>query len=177
MADLTRTYRWERFIPNLGDNRDQPRPFYLELASGLTKEQLAVFAEGFQKMDTKEGLDGLSAHYAPFVRMGEEPLVFAGKAYPTLRDYFELLFSMAGGFNSLELTHTLADFNSAAGTRRLFFERLSGGSPGTGNPNSAPSATRRAAPSSGKPTNATVFLDGTPRPAKEPSPNPDISAP
>lgn len=64
MPNLTRTYRWERFEPHLGDNLELPpeRRFYLEVASGLTKEQLAKF-----ELDAKTKIltDEAVAKHAP----------------------------------------------------------------------------------------------------------------
>lgn len=53
MPNLTRTYRWERFEPHLGDNLELPpeRRFYLEVASGLTKEQLEAFERATVTVD------------------------------------------------------------------------------------------------------------------------------
>ena len=43
MADLKRTHRWERYAPDIGDNREQPdgQRLELEVASSLTHEQFA----------------------------------------------------------------------------------------------------------------------------------------
>ena len=36
MPSLTRSFRWERFVPDLGENRELAKPFFLEIASGLS---------------------------------------------------------------------------------------------------------------------------------------------
>ena len=163
MAELSCLNRWERFVPDLGDNRTLLRPFYLEVASGLPRVQLEAFTDALAKVlessptaTEREKVEAWAAAFAPYVRFGREPLVLAGKPIAGLADYFEALFSMSGSYNHLELGHVVRDFNSFEGTRRLFFERLSGGLAGTPGQSSGNTANQGAAPSPGSQTNAPV---------------------
>ena len=187
MADLTRTHRWESFVPDLGDNRAQPKPFFLLIASGLTKENLRAFhasldalgARMVEVADDAARIDAWAEVFAPYVQMGDEPLVIDGKPIATLRDYLALLLvEVQGQYNTIELSLALADYNSFQGTRRLFFERLSGGPLSTPALSSEKAAPPRAAPSSGTQTSASSGAEktrassaGTPRPQKEASRN------
>ncbi len=185
MAELSHLNRWERFSPDIGDNRSLKAPFYLEVASGLPRVQLEAFSEGLTAAveeaaaagSEREKAEVYAKAFAPYVRMGREPLCIGGKAYPTLADYLELITSMAGSYNHLELGHAVRDFNSVAGTRRLFFERLSGGSTGTPSPSNGSTDVQRAAPSGGSQTSATASSAGTSPPDKEKPLNPVSAAP
>jgi len=50
MANLKRTYRWEKWAPNLGDNRELPEAerLHLELATGLTAAKLSEVAKALR---------------------------------------------------------------------------------------------------------------------------------
>lgn len=141
MANLTRTWSWEKWVPPLGDNPGN-KPFYLELASGLTKEQLSGFQDGFSKaMEPPPEVEGdrwrawaeqLAGAFGHAVRLGAEPLrlvdeqgavAFEVKA---LADFFLLL--LQGPRTVLfELSRALVTYNTLGGQVELFYARHSGG--------------------------------------------------
>jgi len=151
MPTLTRTYRWERFEPHLGDNLELPagRRFYLELASGLSKAQLEAFGMAHREAmkETPEASVAPTAKaLESYVRLGAEPLVVDGQPVDTLEKYVGLCFSTPGLFNLVELTNTLAEFNSLGGTFSHFSAWRSGGVSGT----RAQSAERESAKTEGR---------------------------
>lgn len=140
MANLTRTWRWERFDPDLGENRSLPEAqrFSLEVASGLTAAQLQdVFKAIASVSEAAEG--DVPAVYSQaletVVRVKAPPPgqlhTIAGKPIATLKDYIDVILGMAGVYNVRELALAVREFNSISGTERLFWARQSGGSPTT----------------------------------------------
>lgn len=155
MAEISRTFRWQRFVPDLGDNRDLPKPFYLEVAVGITREQLDQLLAAGKELHEKAYVDGpagvvaavddLAKMLSPFIRMGKEPLVVDGKTVASLRDYLELCASMPNLVNALELPMAVRFCNQLGGDQELFFERLSGGFSSTPAPNGARAGSQGAA--------------------------------
>jgi len=134
MADLKRTYRWERYTPDLGDNREQPEGQRLELdvASALTGEQLAQYdaavRDAFEaaKQTPVELPALLAAAFAPYVRLVGSHTV-EGKPVTNLGEYLGVVTSLSGVYNLRELAQVVRDFNSVGGTGELFSQRHSGG--------------------------------------------------
>lgn len=132
MANLTRTYQWQRYVPDLGDNRELPRPFFLRVASGLSLVQLAELETGFKGLDRPwESTAELAAHlallFAPYVVFGDEPLTLEGKPIETLQGYLELIIGLAGQRAFLELFETIRSYNTFTAKDALFSGRPSGG--------------------------------------------------
>jgi hypothetical protein len=151
MPTLTRTYRWERFEPHLGNNLELPpkQRFYLEVASGLTKAQLEAFGVEHRKAfgaSAEATVDPMTAELSKHVRMGSEPLIVDGVQVATLRDYVALCFSSPGLFNYMELAEAVVEFNSVSGTFSHFSAWRSGGTSGT----RAQSAERESATTEGR---------------------------
>lgn len=49
MANLTRRFTWKKWAPDIGENRELPEPvLYLELATGLTGEQMEAIKTGLR---------------------------------------------------------------------------------------------------------------------------------
>lgn len=140
MANLTRTWRWETFEPDFGDNLSLPegQRLQLEIASGISPAQYRAFGESIQ--EAAKARDGDSEEviakrwadvFSPVVRMVSPPPgqlhTVEGKTISTLADYIAVLLTMTGIYNLHELTDALRNFNSVEGTSRLFYRRQSGG--------------------------------------------------
>lgn len=164
MVSLSRKWSWKRWAPDLGENREleADKRLYLELATGLTAEQLdevkekqgAVRTVSFTQPDLA-GLDEAARHEAlakaaaqyhlevravlvsalgPYVRVAGGPHVVDSQPLATLEDYFALVQGMAdAGVRALgDLTAALRRFNSIEGPDELFSRRPSGGARTTG---------------------------------------------
>lgn len=145
MASLDRLFRWERYVPDLGGNRELPQPFYLEIASGLTKQQLGDVFDAVtlaQRSAESENqtlaeyltatIPGVAAALDGVVRLGKEPLTVQGSPVSSLTEYLLLAVHTPGQVSFLEVLQALGEFNSAEGARRLFSARHSGGLATTG---------------------------------------------
>ena len=160
MADLKRTYAFRRWAPDIGENRDAlsaweksgekgPCPgIYLELATGLTPEQLGAISvrmsvplpatvEGDELLATvKDGLRlrYLEAFCRDYVRVVDAPHSVAGKELSTPEDYLRIVEEQAdfGKLAVTDLLGALVRFNSFTGPDELFLQRRSGGSASTG---------------------------------------------
>lgn len=160
MADLQRTYRWLRYVPDLGDNRELPKPFFLELTSGLTTVEMVEFHRrvsewGKAKHETLE--DFVEATFRllePHVRMGKEPLSLRGKPVPTLKDFVALGLEVLGESPVLELLRVVREYNELGGPKVLFFGPPSGGSTTTPSPSVEKDVGQTGGPSNGRQTNA-----------------------
>lgn len=135
MAELKRTFRWQEYKPDIGENRELEKPFALEVAVGLTKEKLDELLALGKRITEKlyaqgsldEQLDDLTKMLEPFVRLGPEPLIVNGARVEDLRGYLKLCASMPDLVNMLEVPMAVRMVNSLGGPQELFFERLSGG--------------------------------------------------
>ena len=128
MATLERLYRWERFAPDIGNNRELEQPFYLELAVGLTKEQMTELrAKVTEAMSPDDRDVRLAEALSAYVRLGAEPLLIDGKPVSTLQEYFATCATLVNAANLLEVPRAFAEANSFGGMSEVFFERLSGG--------------------------------------------------
>lgn len=136
MADITRTYRWEKFAPDLGNNLDLPedKRFNLEIASGLPPARLVQFEEDIGKAAKADNVVESAVLYTAamegLVRVVGENTI-AGIQVNTLKDYVALLMgtpeTSVDLFNLIEVTVALREFNSLTGQARLFWRRHSGG--------------------------------------------------
>lgn len=130
MAQLT-AWRWERFVPNLGNNREVDKPFWFRIKSGLSKVQLAAFEKSMADIRTTPDADVtpelLASVFSGLVEFGDEPLVVDGAAVTTLDGYFGVMLGLTSYEPFIELGHSVVELNSLSGTRTLFYERLSGG--------------------------------------------------
>jgi hypothetical protein len=152
MANLDNLIRWQKFLPDLGENRSLKKPFYVLLAVGLSKLDLQRLMDSLDALKPKPPAEGdapapevseeqaaneaaekLAAALAPFVKLGSEPLVVNGENIDSLAKLLKLYAQLpAGGAATLELAWALRYFNGIGGQSELFFERLSGGVAGTG---------------------------------------------
>jgi hypothetical protein len=145
VADLGRLWKWAVWTPDLGDNLQQERPFFLRVKTGLTKIDFAGYTAALDAYWKAERTsDALHALVSPFVEMGDEPLRVDGNPVDGLRGYVELLFSLGSAELREELTYSVIHFNSAGGTQALFYGRLSGGSAFTAEPNAGRAALPKA---------------------------------
>lgn len=136
MAELTRTHRWLRYVPDLGDNRELPAPFYLEVASGLTKVQLVEYHEALAawskvKHEPEAFAAATTELLAPYVRMGREPLSVQGKPVEDLGAYVALGMEVMGESPVLELLRVVREYNELGGPKVLFSAPPSGGTSST----------------------------------------------
>lgn len=157
MANLETLIRYQRFAPDLGANRELEKPFFVELAVGMTKLQLKALADTVDTVDEKatgmgdeeyleHAVKKMADALAPYVKMGTEPLVVNGKRIETLSELLTLYATLASGPAAmLELSTALRWFNSIGGATALFFERLSGGSVSTTPRSGAQGGKQRAA--------------------------------
>ncbi len=153
MATLSRLHRWLQYVPDLGDNRELPQPFYLEVASGLTKLQLADYFERMRgwsqaRHESTEGMvEGLEALLAPHVRMGKEALVIDGAPVTSLRAYLALVANLLGESPLFEMLRLVPEYNQVMeGPKATFSARLSGGSASTPTPSTERADARTASP-------------------------------
>jgi hypothetical protein len=141
MASLTRTWKWERYEPNLGDNREQPEPFFLKVKSGVTRDELRGFEERIAaaaEMPTEEQKRAALALFSEFLEWGAHALVLGERRVASLAEYLEFLDTLVdGGTLVAELAWAIRWHNSVRGTRANFFERLSGGTAYTASPKTA----------------------------------------
>lgn len=147
MADLTRTHRWLRYVPDLGDNRELAAPFYVEVASGLTKVQLSDYHAALRAWgETKHELEAFAAAttelLTPYVRMGREPLSVQGRRVLDLGAYIALGMEVMGESPVLELLRVVREYNELGGPKVLFSAPPSGGTSST----PAPSTGRAGEP-------------------------------
>jgi hypothetical protein len=162
MADLKRQPRWVRYEPDFANNLEQEpgARFYLEVATALTKEQLADWGKRLAD-EMSAAADNVPAALARgfegVVRMGGEPLTVDGAPVATLEAFLALVSGQAdaGMADVLDLSTTVRRFNSMEGSRALFFERLSGGSTTTRFPRTGKARSQTAAPQSGASTSST----------------------
>lgn len=135
MANLTRTFRWERFTPDIGDNLElsEGQRLELEVASGLTGAQLAAHSAALTAAfegarEAPETLPGrLAEAFAPYVRVVGTHTV-DGQPVASLADYLTVVAGLSGVFNLSELAAAVRRYNSVEGTAELFSARRSGGS-------------------------------------------------
>lgn len=149
MPSFDHAWRWVRLEPELGDNRKLPeaKRFFLEVAAGLTKDQMQALFEGLAEKTKTRNVEGkemedifreyaadLAAAFGPFVRMGSEPLRINGAEVKTLADYFGVGVRQKAQPIITELFAAVRTANSVEGTRELFSGRHSGGFTFTGEP-------------------------------------------
>lgn len=147
MANLTRSWRWETFHPDIGENLDLPPKdrLALRIASALPGERL-------ERMRTEYGaalVSGVEDHAqvaAAFARVFGELVevvgvhTIDGAEVRTLEQYLAVVVRACGIYGLTELVTAVGEFNSIAGTHRLFSERHSGGLLSTRAQTAAPSA-------------------------------------
>lgn len=121
MVTLTRRFTWKKWAPDLGENRELPEPvLFLELATGITADQLREIGEGLSKAravfyvppEIPEGATAdevtalftgardtflsqlraiFGAALAPYVRVHAGPHTVDGQPLATLDDYLKLV--------------------------------------------------------------------------------------
>lgn len=153
MASI-RAWKWERFVPDIGDNRAQERPFFFRIKSGISKVEFRDFLQRVTQMKTggENALETIMAVFTDLVELGDEPLSINGVEVKTLSEYFERISENLNAQPYFELLGAVKDFNSLEGTRSLFFERLSGGTASTVTPATARAESQTDARSSGSGT-------------------------
>lgn len=149
MADLKRRHTWKKWAPDVGENRELPQPaLYLELATGITAEQLLTVSETLrgltelrlsddESLSPKERVEQVRAKMravyvealGPFVRVHDGPHTVDGQPLATFEDYVALVMQRAdwGVLELGGLRAALDSFNSIAGPDELFSPRRSGG--------------------------------------------------
>ncbi len=162
MANFERLFHFEKFVPNLGNNRELlTDQLTLDLAVGLTKVQLRAFARGPKEANEAPAgslsvdeaqLQGsalelarirlqneafktkLAELWGPYVKMGPGNHSVEGVPITSLRDYLSLVVDQPGIFNLIELREEVMRLNSVEGTRALFSDAPAGGSTSTRRP-------------------------------------------
>ena len=137
MPDLSRTWTWAEYTPDLGDNRQQPKPFFFKVKSCLTKDELKALSDRLVALDTSA--DDFIAKWAEafkdLVELGDEPLTIQRRPVQNLAQYAAEVVQLSGGHAFLlELQDALMHFNSWQGQRELFYARRSGGTAFTPGP-------------------------------------------
>lgn len=175
MADLKLNRRWERYAPELDGNDALERPFFFELACGLTRAELRkldddvkqklsertrvaveqlgpppddaseTWAEQFADKVLTAQIEAVAEVIEPFVRLGSEPLTIAGKPIKTVREYLDAVAVVADQEALLEPLRALRRYNTLEGRQQLFSKRLSGGASSTRGPSAAKGSSQRAA--------------------------------
>lgn len=120
---------WEKYVPTLGDNKTQERPFFLMVKSGLTRTQFEGLLEKVgefrnKKDNSPEALVGL---FGDLVKLGDEPLSVDGEPIKDLLGYMRLVASQVATPLLVEMVGAIRHFNSVEGVQEAFFARLSGG--------------------------------------------------
>jgi adenylosuccinate lyase len=126
MASLDTLHRWTKFAPDIGNNRDLPagEQLLLEVAAGLPKTALTALADALREAaDDAARIEALSR----YVRLVGGPHTLGGVQVATLKDYFDIVAGLAGGYNLRELFAAVGHFNSFAEADAVFSERRSGG--------------------------------------------------
>lgn len=155
MANIPKAFHFERFVPNLGENRQMPpaEQLALELATGMSKTDLNAFTKAWRAAfalsaeapaeETPEAAevresalldsrsDSLGAGFGQFVKLERGGHTLDGMPINNLRDYLRALMDQPGGYALLELYREVRRLNSVDGTQALFSSALSGGSAGT----------------------------------------------
>lgn len=128
--------QWEKYFPDVGTNRQEPTRFYLEVERGLSIRAREGFYKNLQEALATGGTDGSFAHrlaaaLSMHVRFGSEPLKWEEGEVTTLEQYVETLLQLGSRRYLYELLGLVRKANSFGGDEADFFERLSGGAPGT----------------------------------------------
>lgn len=162
MVALTRRHGFRKWCPDIGENRDLPEDerLYLEVAVGLTKQQLVEVGERINQAASAKGdiAEAVRAAYVdaltPYVRVFEGPHTVDGMRLETLGDYVHIVQQGrdAGLVALRDVLAAVQRFNSFAGPDELFSLRHSGGSAGTRGPSVVKDARGTASPSSGSVT-------------------------
>lgn len=128
MANLT-TKRWERYVPDLGNNRELPEGERLELevATGLTAAEMQALAEATRGAAGDDALQVLAGVLEPHVRVRGGPHTINDAEVRTLGDYLKAVASLADGYNVAEVTTALVRANTLTRDDELFSQRQSGG--------------------------------------------------
>lgn len=128
MANLT-TKRWERYVPDLGDNRELPEGERLELevATGLTSAEMQALAEATRGTTGDDALAALALVLEPYVRVRGGPHTINGADVRTLGDYLKAVAALSDGFSVSEVTTALVRANTLTRDDEVFLVRQSGG--------------------------------------------------
>ncbi len=129
MANLN-LVRWEKFVPNIGDNKALERPFFLRIKAGMTKVEFKAFVDRWLEWVGTKGHppEGFAAAFEGVVTFGDEALVVEGDPINGLADLARVAMGrmLEDGF-AIELAGAVRWLNAVEGEQELFFERLSGG--------------------------------------------------
>ena len=166
MADIDGLHRWERFAPDVGDNRQRPETgrLWLEIKSSATRLELLAFERALKELHrlraakvkeylatahsetaTAEAftndleaivLAGYAAALEPMARLVGKHTL-SGAPVATLAEYVAAISALSDGYNVLELVAAVKEANSVGGSTELFSGRRSGGWVGTLAPSSA----------------------------------------
>jgi hypothetical protein len=172
---LKRRHTFKRWAPDIGENRESDEPlFFLEVAVGLTAEQVAATLEALRapipalpeldeslsdealmvalKQRTQQNKDAIRHRFAtalgPYVRVHAGPHTIDGLHVATLDDYLALVQGCAdfGSWALKELVAAFRSFNSFTGPDELFSLRRSGSSASTGSPSVVKDSAPKAGP-------------------------------
>ena len=155
MAKLEYLHHWARYVPDIGDNRSLEKPFFLEVATGMSAadfrklfEDLSASRDAVTAREGHTNADLAAAQaevLARVVRLGSEPLVVGDRPIATLAEYCDLGFAHLG-VPYTEMLQAVQKYNSVGEAHQPFFERRSGGSPTTPEQSAAPAGAQTAGP-------------------------------
>lgn len=138
-------FRWQEYVPALGNNRELETPLKLEVRTGLTRKELNDWrrrlgengSETIKALEAAKAVEEVEAiARASTARMaaivGENIRVVGkhtidGQPLETVAHYIEVAASLAQGRMVEELTAVVVRCNEFSEDDALFSERLSGG--------------------------------------------------
>lgn len=160
--------KWVRYVPDIGDNREQPEPLELEVCAGLTRAELAAWRDAVAKAkeplvaDAQRLADDMKAERiavdAAFAELDAATKksnaaiasvlgqyvrlvgkhTINGKDVGSLAEYAEAISELAGGDATRELLVVVPRLNTMSEEDAVFYERLSGGLASTPRRSAAP---------------------------------------
>lgn len=133
MANLTRSWRWETFHPDIGENLSLPEGerLALRISSGLPAERIermrAEYVAALSgSLDEAAVLANVCKVFEGIIEVVGDNTI-DGQPVATLEQYLGVVLKASGIYSLTELVTAVAEFNSIPGTQRLFSQRHSGG--------------------------------------------------
>lgn len=167
--------KWVRYIPDIGDNREQSEPLALEVCTGLTRAELSAWRDAIseakaplakeaQRLSEEVGAGRVTSE-AAFAALDEATKAsndstvavisqhvrlvgkhtIGGRPVETLADYVGVVSELAGGDALRELLAVVPRLNTLTEEDAVFYARLSGGLATTPRRSAAPKEGQTAA--------------------------------
>lgn len=167
--------KWVRYVPDIGDNREQAEPLTLEVCTGLTRMELSAWRDAIseakaplakeaQRLSEEVGAGRMESG-AAFAALEEATTAsnvatvgiiaqyvrlvgkhtIDGRPVETLADYVGIVSELAGGDALKELLAVVPRLNTLSEEDAVFYARLSGGLATTSRRSAAPKESQTAA--------------------------------